>query len=97
MANTLSVTTAPPISSAMPMPMTVTIGTAAFFSACRNRIAGCAEALGPRRADVVLLQHLEHGRAGDAGDQRDVDAAERDRRQDQVLAARARSPSASGV
>ena len=44
-----------------------------------------AEALGPRGADVVLAQHLEHGRARDARDQRDVDAAERDRRQDQVL------------
>ena len=85
MANTLSVTTAPPISSAMPMPITVTIGTAAFFSACTNRMLRCAEALGARGADVVLLQHLEHGRARDARDQRDIDAAERDRRQDQVL------------
>ena len=41
MANTLSVTTAPPISSATPMPMTVTIGTAAFFSACTNRMPPC--------------------------------------------------------
>ena len=41
MANTLSVTTAPPISSATPMPTTVTIGTAAFFSACTNRIWVC--------------------------------------------------------
>ena len=38
MANTLSVTTAPPISRATPMPITVTMGTAAFFSAWRNRI-----------------------------------------------------------
>ena len=30
----VSVTTTPLISSAMPMPMIVTIGTAAFFSAC---------------------------------------------------------------
>ena len=41
MAKTLSVTTAPPISSATPMPMTVTIGTAAFFSACRNSTFAC--------------------------------------------------------
>ena len=39
MANTLSVTTAPPISNATPLPITVTIGTAAFFSACTNRMA----------------------------------------------------------
>ena len=38
MANTLSVTTAPPINSATPIPITVTIGTAAFFNAWRNRI-----------------------------------------------------------
>jgi hypothetical protein len=44
-----------------------------------------AHTLGARRADVVLLQDLQHGRAGDAGDQRDVDRAERDGRQDQVL------------
>ena len=59
--------------------------------------AALAEALGARGADIVLLQHLEHGGARDAGDQRDVDEAERDRRQDQVLAATARSPSRSGV
>ena len=45
MANTLSVTTAPPISSAMPMPITVTIGTEAFFSAWMNRIGLCARPL----------------------------------------------------
>ena len=92
MANTLSVTTAPPISSATPMPMTVTIGTAAFFSACRNRMLRWPDALGARGADVVLLQHLEHGRARDAGDQRDVDEAERDRGQDQVLEPRPEAP-----
>ncbi len=64
MANTLSVTTAPPISSAMPMPITVTIGTAAFFSAWMNRMRALRQALGAGGADVVLLQHLEHGRRG---------------------------------
>ena len=34
MLNTVSVMTTPEISSAIPMPMTVTIGTEAFFSAC---------------------------------------------------------------
>ena len=43
------------------------------------------EALGAGGADIILLQHLEHGGAGNARDQRDVDAAERDGRQDQVL------------
>ncbi len=36
MAKTLSVTTAPPMSRATPMPMTVMTGTAAFFSAWRK-------------------------------------------------------------
>jgi hypothetical protein len=40
MAKTLSVTTTPPISSAMPVPMVVTIGTEAFFSACRISTRG---------------------------------------------------------
>ena len=84
MANTLSVTTAPPIRSAMPMPMMVTIGIAAFFSAWTNSMLALAEALGARGADVVLLQHVEHAGARHARDQRDVDAAERDARQDQV-------------
>ena len=35
MVKTLSVTTTPPISSATPRPITVTIGTAALRSACR--------------------------------------------------------------
>jgi hypothetical protein len=48
MAKTLSVTTAPPIRSAMPMPMTVTTGTAAFLSACRTEHAVLGEPLGTR-------------------------------------------------
>ena len=35
-ANTLSVTTAPPMSSAKPRPMMVTMGRAAFLSAWRT-------------------------------------------------------------
>ena len=93
MLNTLSVTTTPPISSATPMPITVTIGTAAL----RERVARAAPsiglALGARGADVVLLQHLEHARAGDARDQRDVDRRERERRQRDVAEEQARSPS----
>ncbi len=40
------------------------------------------EALGAGGADIILLQHLEHGGAGDARDQRDVDAAERQGREE---------------
>src|SRR6267154_2474663 len=64
MANTLSVTTAPPISSAMPMPMTVTIGTEAFFSACRNRIGLCpsplARAKGLGQSPILFLHALKN-------------------------------------
>ena len=63
MANTLSVTTTPPISSAMPMPITVTIGTAAFLQRMHEQDAALRQALGARGADVVLLQHFEHASA----------------------------------
>ena len=42
-------------------------------------------ALGARGADVVLVHHLEHAGARDAGDQRDVDHRQRERGQDQPL------------
>ena len=85
MLNTVSVMTTPEISSAMPMPITVTIGTAAFFSACSSSTRSVASALGVGGADVVLRQHLQHRGARDAGDQRHVGDAERHRRQDQAL------------
>ena len=44
-----------------------------------------ADALGLGRADVVLAEHLQHRGAGDAGDQRDIHPAQRDRRQHQVV------------
>src|SRR5580693_5176577 len=43
------------------------------------------KALGLRRADIVLAQHLKHGGAGDAGDESAVDEAEHDARQDEML------------
>ena len=67
------------------MPMTVTIGTAAFLSACMKRIGRWPSPFRLGRADVVLLQHFEHGSARDACDEGDIDAAERDRRQHEVL------------
>ena len=85
MVKTHSVTTTPPISSATPRPMTVTIGTAALGSAWRSSTWSSAAALGARGADVVLAQHLEHAGARDARDQRDVDHRQRERRQDQPL------------
>ena len=45
------------------------------------------QALGAGGADIVLAQHLEHGRAGLAGDDRERHGAEHDRGQDQVATA----------
>ena len=41
-----------------------------------------AESFGPRRADVILLQGVEHRPAGETHDRRSRERAERDRRQD---------------
>ena len=43
------------------------------------------EALGAGGADVVLVQHLEHAGARDAGDQRDEADRQGERRQDHAL------------
>ena len=90
MLNTLSVTTTPPMSSATPRPMTVTIGTAALPSAWTQQHVRLGLALGARGADVVLLEHFEHAGAGDAGDQRDEDRRECERRQRDVADEQAR-------
>ena len=42
------------------------------------------QALGPGRPDVVLVEDLEDGRAGDPGDDGQRDRAQGDRRQDEV-------------
>ena len=47
--------------------------------------ASLPDALGARGADVILLQDFQHGGTGDAGNQRDIHATERDGGQDQVL------------
>ena len=70
------------------MPITVTIGTEAFFSACSSSTRLGRQSLGVGGADVVLRQHLQHRGARDAGDQRHVGDAERQRRQDQALGPR---------
>ena len=48
-------------------PVTVRNGPAALRRAWRCTIAPLGHALGPRGADVVLLQHLEQARSGSAG------------------------------
>ena len=42
------------------------------------------DAAGPRGADVILLQHLQHGRADLAGDDAEMDEAQGQRRQDEM-------------
>ena len=97
MAKTLSVTTAPPISSAMPMPMTVTIGIGGVLQRMQEQDAHLRRRPWARGADIILLQHFQHRGAGDARDQRDIDKAERDRGQDQVLEPRPEAPAQIGV
>ena len=41
--------------------------------------------LGAGRADVILVQHLQHAGSRDAGDQRHEDGGERQRRQGDVV------------
>ena len=49
-------------------PVMVTMGIAAFLSVCLATTSSLGHALGPRGADVVGAQHLEHGRAGEPRD-----------------------------
>ena len=75
-ANTLSVTTTPPIRSASPTPMMVTTGSEAFLRAWPRSTAARRQALGVGGADVVLPEHTQHARAGHARDERHVDEAD---------------------
>ena len=77
---TVSITTEPESSRLKMMPITVTTGIITFLSACLPTTMALGQALGARGADVVLAQHLEHGRAGDAGEQPDLQQGQRDRR-----------------
>ena len=84
-SNVVSVSTAPPSSSAICRPMTVMIGMSAGRYACLRSSRRSAHPAGARRLDVA---HAE--RADDVGaDQPQEDAggeqAERDRREDGVL------------
>ena len=76
-----SVTTTPPISSATPRPMIVTIGTAALGNAWRTSTCSGVRFARIGGADVVLAQHLEHAGARHTRDQRDIDNRKRQRRQ----------------
>ena len=44
--------------------MTVMIGTSAARSTWRSDDVRVGQALGARRPDVVVAEHLEHGRSG---------------------------------
>ena len=63
------------------MPMTVMIGISALRSACLPMVRHSRQPLGARGADVILAQHLEHRRAGDAGEQADLEQRQDQRRQ----------------
>ena len=55
------------------------------MSACFHTTPRLADALGARRADVVLAEHLEHARAREPRDARGREEPEGDGGQDQVL------------
>ena len=74
-------------------PMMVMTGTSVFFSAWPKLIGAVGQAAGAGELDVVGAQHLQHLRAHQAHDQRHLEQAERDRRQDQRLAGPSRSGS----
>ena len=84
MLNTVSVITTPPINKATPMPITVTIGTPAFLKRVLQQHRTGRDALGLGGADVILGEHVEHGGARDARDERHIGEAERQGRQDEV-------------
>ena len=88
--NTLSVTTTPEISSAKPLPITVTTGTAALRSAWRSSTPLSLMPLA-RAVRTVFTQHIQHRRPGHAGDQRDIDERQRASRQDDALEKRPES------
>ena len=62
----------------------VTIGSAAFLSVCLATTQHLGHALGPRGADVVGAQHLQHGRAREPRDGGHREGAERERGQHEV-------------
>ena len=63
----VSVITVPPSAPPTSSPAMVTIGVIAARSACRPYTLGFGQALGPRGADEVLRQRLQHLRPGQPG------------------------------
>ena len=82
--NTVSVTTAPPISSAAVRPTTVSIGISAFLQRVPHDDPQLAQALGAGGADVIVAQHVEHAGAGEAQISAELTMPEHDRRQHQM-------------
>ena len=83
-SNTVSVITAPPRMPPMSKATIVASGIIALRKPWRTIDGALGQALGPRRADVVLVEHLEHARSRvpRVGGQRDQH--QRQRRQDEV-------------
>ena len=80
-----STSTAPVITLANARPMTVTIDGSAARRMWPNDDRAARQALRAGGADVVLVHHLEHGRARVAREQAHVRSREDDRGQQQVL------------
>ena len=81
-ANTCSMTTEPPIAVLSRMPVAVMIRIRALRKRVLADRAPFAEALGARRADEILAQHVEHRRARHARQEADLEQRQDQRRQD---------------
>ena len=92
MTNTRSTTTAPISSVASCSPSTVTIGHRGVAQPVPHQRRHRPQALGPRGAQVVLAQHVEHRAAHVAGEHRALHQPERQRRQHQLLGEHRRGP-----
>ena len=92
----ISAIAAPLIRAPTSKPATVTTGMSAFRSACLRSTVRARRALGPRRAHVVEVQHLEHRRAHHPHHDREREDGDRDRRQDELLEVLAPGPRRTG-
>ena len=88
----VSVRMAPVNSTPTCSPITVTTGISALRNAWIAITRKRRQPLGAGGADVILAQHLQHGRPRHAGDDGERHGAEHDRRQDEMRQRRAKAP-----
>ena len=82
---TSSMTTTPAIRLAICTPITETTGIAALRRPWTHQRLGAPESLGPGRADVVLVEHVERRGAHEAQQDRPLRRGQREHREDERL------------